>query len=161
GGVPSQPKGSEKQPEEDVKLIRPAKAALEQMIEAMSNGNYGKVVDLTHPRLVEKEGGRERMTANMKWVMEDTNSNGFTGGASTVGEANQLLRTPKGVFVVFPISTELTGMGGKVAYTSVAVGISEDGGKTWTFVSNPPAVKKHLPDLLPDKLQFPDVLTSY
>jgi len=42
---------------------------------------------------------------------------------------------------------------------SVVVGISEKGGKAWTFVSNPPAVRKH--DFLPEKLQFPDVPTVY
>jgi RNA polymerase sigma factor (sigma-70 family) len=153
-----------KRPEEELQLIRQAKTKLEEMNAALSKGDFGKIVDLTHPRLVEKDGGREKMIATMKAVMEDTKSKGFSLRSSTVGAATQFLRTAKALYVVFPTATEITyrvppeiGLGGGTTSRSVVVGISENGGKTWAFVSNPAAVRKHLPDLLPETLRVPDV----
>jgi RNA polymerase sigma factor (sigma-70 family) len=145
--------------EEKAQLIRQARTKVEEMNEALSKGDFGKIVDLTHPRLVEKDGGREKMIATMKEVMEDTKFKGFSLRSSTVAEATQFLRTAKALYVVFPIATEMTGLGGKVTCRSVVAGISENGGKTWAFVSNPAEVKKHLPDLLPEALRVPDVPT--
>jgi hypothetical protein len=62
------------------------------------------------------------------------------------------------MFVLVPTATELmTGLG-KTTLHSLVVGISGDNGKTWRFVTgDPAAIRKNLPDLLPEDMKLPSL----
>jgi hypothetical protein len=131
------------------------KAKIEEMNQATWKREYAKVVDLTHPHLVEKEGGREKMMAMRKWVMDRTT--GVALRSFKVAEPKVFLVTPKGLFVVVPTSTEVAIRGlGKTTTHDLFVGISWDNGKSWRLVhGNLTAIRKHLPDLLPEGINLP------
>jgi len=157
--APAERAGKEK--ERDAKALfsdlkERVRAGVEEMNQALWKGEYGKVVDLTHPELVEMEGGREKAMATMRRLMNESKSKGMALRSFKVGEPKAFLVTSEGMFVAVPTSTEVAlGLGKRTAH-SLNIGISGDGGKTWKFViGDPAALKKHLPDLLPEELSLP------
>src|SRR6266852_9396370 len=85
------------------------------------------------------EGGREKLMATMKRVMDESKSKGMAFRSFKVGEPKGFLVTPKGIFVAVPTSTEVSLALGKTTMHALVIGVSEDGGKTWRLVSGDPA----------------------
>lgn len=48
---------------DDADVKRVAKAKVEEMHNALIKGDFATVADLTHPKLVKREGGRDKMIA--------------------------------------------------------------------------------------------------
>lgn len=130
-----------------------------EIVAAIKKEEYAKVVDLTYPKLVELVGGRERMLAELEASMKQLKQKGYSFKSIEVGEPGEILTEGKNTFAVVPTTTEMAAPEGKIVLESYLLGISSDGGKTWTFVDGNGISAAEKRDLilpkLPAKLELP------
>ena len=122
--------------------------------------DWAKVVDATHPRVIELAGGKDKMIELVAAGMKKISAQGFTFKEYKVGTAQAPVAGGKTVYVVVPTSLEIAGPGAKIVTDSYLLAISDDGGKTWAFadgagLSDPAKQKTVFPDL-PQELKLPD-----
>lgn len=101
---------------------------------AVKSGDFGKVVDLTYPKVIEVIGGRERMTTLMEAGLKQMKEQGFAFRSYRIAEPSEILTEGENTFIVVPTTVEMTVPGGKAVARSYLLGISVDRGKTWKFV---------------------------
>jgi len=134
---------------EQAKLV--AKAVLE--------GDYAKVADSTHPKVVEIMGGREKMIETTKTIMKSLKDQGISINSHSVGKAETPVVDGKFTYLVIPTTMVLKTEGMKITVESYLLGMSTDGGKTWLFVDGSgmdnPMVKDKVFPKLPDGLKLP------
>jgi hypothetical protein len=134
------------------------KGKVEEMNRALLKEEYGKVADLTHPKIVKMMGGREKMVAAMKLGTADMKSKGFSIRSVKVDDPSDPVAAGSDLFAVLPFVIEMTAPGGKILQKSFVIGVSSDEGKTWVFVNgdvDTKQVKQILPNL-PDQLKRPE-----
>ncbi len=141
----------------DAKLQQLVKSKVEAMNTALLRGDYAKFADLTHPKLVEQSGGREKMIATMKDTMEGLKSRGIVFRGAKVDPPMEFASADGEMFTVVPFSLEITVPGQKITQRTFVVGVSGDRGQTWTFINGDVGeaqVKLLLPNL-PKELKLP------
>jgi len=141
----------------DAKVRQLVKGKVEELHQALVKQEYAKVADLTHPKVIEEHGGRQKMIATVKATMQQLNESGFTFRVVKVELPTAFARAGNDTSVIAPLTLEATGLGFKVTQKTFLVGVSSDQGKTWTFINGDlgeAAVRKLLPDL-PKKLTLP------
>ncbi len=135
-----------------------AQRKAEEAAQATIKGEYGKLADLTHPKVVEEMGGRERMIGVMKTGLKEMEAKGFEFRSAKVGETAQVVADGDTMYAVVPLDLEMKAPGGYLAVKSFLLGVSPDKGKSWTFINGDKAhdatVKKFLPNL-PAELKLP------
>jgi hypothetical protein len=135
-----------------------AQRKAEEVAQATVKGEYGKLADLTYPKVVEEMGGRDRMIAVLKNSLQEMNKKGFEFRSAKVGKTAQVVAGGDSLFAVVPFDLEMKVPGGSLAVKSFMLGISPDKGKTWTFINGDKvqdgSVKKMLPNL-PAELKLP------
>ena len=144
-------------PSGDVKLPQLVKSKVEAMNTALIRGDYAKIADLTHPKVVEENGGREKMIATMKDAMEGVKSKGIAFRGGKVDPPTGFASAGGEMFTVVPFSLELTMPGQKITQRTFVIGVSGDRGQTWTFLNGDlgeAQVKLLLPNL-PKELKLP------
>src|SRR5438045_2512650 len=62
---------------DDTDIKKTAKAQAEESQAALIKGDFGKLADLTHPKLVEKMGGKEKMVAYLTTEMKKMKEMGY------------------------------------------------------------------------------------
>jgi hypothetical protein len=135
-----------------------AKGKVEEMNNALIKEDFGKVVDLTHPKVVELLGGREKMIAVMESGTKDMKAKGFAFRSAKVDDPTNLVTAGSDQFVVVPFLLEMKAPGGKLLQKSFVIGVSSDKGKSWSFVNGDMDIKKvkeFLPNL-PEDLKLPE-----
>jgi hypothetical protein len=136
------------------------KKLVQEMIDDTLAGKYAKVIDKTYPGVVKLLGGREQAIQTTETVMKQIADQGFKIKSYTFGEPGELIAGEGNTFVIIPTKLEMTFAQGKVISESYLLGISPDGGKTWTFadgagLETKEARDKSLPKL-PEKLKLPE-----
>jgi hypothetical protein len=134
------------------------KGKVEELNRALIKEEFGKVADLTHPKIVMMMGGREKMVATMESGTADMQSKGFSIRSVKVEDASDLVAAGSDLFAIVPFTIEMTAPGGKILQKSFVIGVSGDEGKSWVFVNGDvdiKQVKKVLPNL-PDELKRPE-----
>jgi hypothetical protein len=117
------------------------------------------LADLTHPKVMEPLGGREKFVAAAKELMKKIKDAGVTITSFKIGEPADPVRGDKEVFVVVGTTIEINTPKGKATGTSCLLGVSADGGKTWRFVDGAPGsakTRKMFPDL-PKSVALPKI----
>lgn len=103
-------------------------------LEALDKGEFEKFADLTYPVVVEKVG-RKTIISMMKQVM-DENAKVFETFALRMSEPGTITAIDDQLFGVVPFRLEGTTFEQhKVVTYSCMVGVSNNKGKNWTFVS--------------------------
>jgi hypothetical protein len=141
----------------DAKLQQLVKSKVEAMNTALLRGDYAKIADLTHPKVVEESGGREKMIATMKDTMEGLKSRGIVFRGAKVDPPTEFASADGEMFTVVPFSLEITTPGQKITQRTFVIGVSGDRGQTWTFINGDlgeAQVKLLLPNL-PKELKLP------
>jgi len=145
---------------DDAEIKKTAKAKAEECQNALIKGDYEKFADLSHPKVVEAGGGRKKMIESLAAEMKKLKADGVVFKSATMADASDPIAVGKELYIAVPFTLEIKVPDGRVTTKSALVGISNDGGKTWTFFdANPGAnsrdmLKKSFPDL-PDKLPLP------
>lgn len=126
--------------------------------QATVKGDFARLVDLTYPKLVAMAGGREMMISFLEKDSRESKSQGMELLSMTCSSPIQIETVGKETFAILPIVLKLKVPEGTLLAKSSMIGITEDSGKTWTFVSadssNPKMMKALFPEAA-DKLKIP------
>ena len=133
------------------------KEKVEELNAAVIKEDNSKIVDLTHPKIVEMIGGREKMIAVLEAGNKDIKAKGFSFRLSKVDEPSEPVAVGTDQYVVVPFLLEMKAPGGRLLQKSFVIGVSSDAGKSWTFANGDLDIAKLklvLPKL-PDELKVP------
>lgn len=129
-----------------------------ELIDALLRKDLDRFIDLTHPKVVELGGGREKMRATMKQQLEQTEAEGVAVLASSIGTPTQVIHDSGSIYVVMPNTLKVKAQAGTFQTESTLIGVSGDNGVNWTFVDasgkDDGELKKILPGVA-DKLNVP------
>lgn len=139
------------------KAVEQAKA----MSKAFFEEDYAKVVDATHPRLVEILGGREKWLDTMKAEVQKVKDMGVKFKSPTIGKPGDPVVDGKTAYLVIPTSGEMTTPDETIISESYLLGMTTDAGKTWVFVDGVGISRQVIRDMifpkLPDGLKLPEL----
>jgi hypothetical protein len=146
------------QPADNAALKQTAKAKVEEINAALIKEDFGKIVDLTHPKLVELLGGRDKAIAKVEAATKEMKAKGFTVRSGKVEEPSEPVAAGNELYIVVPFQLEMKAPGGRMLIKSFSIGVSNDQGKSWTFLNGDQElaqVKQMLPNL-PEALKLPE-----
>jgi len=103
---------------------------------ATIDGDFNRVIDYTYPKVVEMGGGREKMLAFIKKDSVQNKADGVAYLSVEIGEPSQIEKIESQIFAVLPMKLTMKSQDGKFIGESALVGISDDGGKNWKFISS-------------------------
>ena len=97
-------------------------------------GDYKKFVTFVYPKIVRIAGGPDAMIEMIAGGMRDTEAKGFKVISYDVREPAPAVRIGQGLYAIVPTKMRMQSPHGVIASESFMIGISSDGGDTWTFV---------------------------
>ncbi len=139
-------------------LKEKAKGQVEEINRALINEDFAKILDLTHPRVAELAGGRDKMISMMESSLKEMKAQGVTFRSSKVYAPREPVKAGSHLYIVVPFLLEPKVPGGKLLRKSYVIGVSNDQGKSWVFVngnSDVNKLKRILP-ALPAQLKLPE-----
>lgn len=129
-----------------------------ELNDALLRKDYDRFLDLTHPKVVELGGGREKMRATLKTQLEQTEAEGVKVLSSSIGSPTQVLHDAGAIYAVMPNTLKVKAQAGTFQTESTLIGVSADNGVNWTFVDaggkDDGELKKVLPEVA-DKIKVP------
>jgi hypothetical protein len=134
---------------DDADAKKNARTQAETIQNTLIKGDYGKLADLTHPKAVEKFGGRDKMVALLEKEMKGLADRGTVLSSVKVFEPSQPAAAGKELYITVPFSLVIKVPGGRLLTKGVLLGVSEDQGKTWRFIDCSPGAKT-IKNLFPD-----------
>jgi hypothetical protein len=138
---------------DDADIKKAAKAQAEESQTALIKGEFEKLVDLTHPKLVENLGGKKKMVAHLTIEMKKMKEEGYEFKSVKVSDPGDPVRAGKELYIGIPFTLEMRVPGGRLLGKSMFIGVSKDDGKNWVFLDANPLkdereqLKKLLPNL--------------
>ncbi len=137
-------------------------AQAEESSRAFMEGNFERLADFTHTKVVELMGGREKMAEFVRKGMADMKAEGFeTLSYAPAAEPTQVLREGRQLYAILPARLRMKTPGGAVFISeSFMIAVSADDGKNWRFVSGASVDATKLKLLMPevaDKFKLPAV----
>lgn len=148
-----------------LQAAEPSKAEVKKMAEGLAAatlaGEFEKVIDATHPKVVKTLGGRAKAIEKIGGMLAELKEQGVAFKSYAVGEAGDFQTEGENTFTVLPTSAELTSPAGLIRTKSFLLGVSPDGGATWTFIDGAGLKDKDdesrvLLPKLPEKLVLPE-----
>jgi hypothetical protein len=127
------------------------KATAEESHRAFLHGDYGRMADLTYPRVVARIGGREAFIKAMRKSIDEIEADGFSLDTMIVRLPTRILTTKRRMYAVVPYDLILLTPDGRLLQESIMLGVSEDGGRSWTFVDVNTQSEKMLQGVFPDE----------
>lgn len=126
------------------------KAEGESCAKALLTGNYERVVDLTHPRVVKASGGRKKVIETLRNGLAELRRDGFDFHKVTFGKALDPVKV--GAFLVSRLSQTVVMKtpSGQLQRQTSLMALSEDGGKTWVFADLGQITKKQFGEFFPE-----------
>lgn len=113
------------------------KTQAEVIGEATLQGDFAKVVEFTHPRLIETFGNKEKLLASIKSEFEQIKKEGFAFESYKIENASEIKTVEKDLFAILPmILTIKIPDGRKARQESALIGISSDNGANWKFINS-------------------------
>lgn len=112
------------------------KMQAEDVAKATLQGDFVKVVDYTHPKITEKLGGREKMVAFLKQDSQQMKADGFEIASVEIGEIKKVEKVENELFALISMKMIIKAPNGKGVSESSIVGISNDNGENWKFISD-------------------------
>jgi len=129
-----------------------------EVSDAFARKDYARFADLTYPKVIEMVGGREKMLAELNRQLKEMESEGVVLISSTSGAPTQFLHDSGSIYAVLPMTLKAKAQDGIFQAESTMIGISSDGGATWTFIDAGGKDQSELKKLLPnvaDRLSLP------
>ena len=144
---------------EEAAIRKHVKKLAQEIGVATLKGDWAKVIDRTYPPVVAFMGGRKKAIKATEEGMDAIKAQGIKFKKFKIGEPGEFQFEDGNTFVVIPTDNEMTFPGGKIIGKGYLLGISSDGGKTWTFadgtgIANKNTREKVLPKL-PANLKLP------
>ena len=101
---------------------------------AMQKGEFEKVAELTHPKVIEILGGKKKAAETMASVMDEMETQGLSIADYTVGSVSEIVTDNDNQFAIVRTTMKMNCPKGILTQNSFLVAISSDKGKSWTFV---------------------------
>jgi hypothetical protein len=135
------------------------KAQAEELGQAIVANDHERIVDGTHPKIIEKAGGRDQMIALLEFNAQQMKSNGSTIQSVSFDTPADLAEGGAELFGIIRYSLVMTVRGRQANQRFFLIGVSEDGGRIWKFVDGGQAdlakVRKLFPNF-PGQLRLPE-----
>src|SRR5204862_5262728 len=116
---------------------------------ALTSGNYARLVELTYPKIVEMIGGRDKMIETLRRGSEDMKAHGSAILGAEVSEPKEVVTVGDRQFAILPMTVRVRVPDGTLRSTGFLIAVSEDHGKTWTFIDGA-GLKEKLAQVLPE-----------
>ena len=144
-------KGSAATPEQ-------VRAKAQECADAMLKGDYAKVVDLTHPKLVAGVGGRQKMIDILAEGVAQAKAHQSALVSYKAQAPSEILGSGLDLVAVVPTALEMKTPKGTVKQSEYVLAVSSDAGRNWTFVDGggltPETLKSVVPNP-PKELKLP------
>lgn len=132
----------------------------EQIAQATKEMENEFVIDRTYPKLIEFAGGRNKLLEILNKALEPMKSQGITIADYKISRDVKIRNAGRNIFVVVPTVLDLNYQGRITRTDSFLLAISEDAGRTFTFLDGSGAAKnrsmlKRLLPNLPDDFEIP------
>jgi hypothetical protein len=146
---------------EDDSLLRLAvKIKVEEAGKALFAGDYENLFNLTHPKVQQIMGGRDKFIAHMSQEMKAMEADGLKFAAMETNEPERIVKVGNQMFAIVPIKLRLQTPKGIFVQEAFDVGVSDNKGKTWLLIGGSGnGGKESFRRLFPmaaDKLNFPE-----
>ena len=135
------------EPAAEVEQVR---AKAQECADAMLGGNYAKVADLTHPKVVAEVGGKQKMVDALNKGVQQMKAQRFAITGYTVSAPGEVVGAGADRFAVVPTALEMKTPTGKLKQKSYLLGVSGDGGRSWTFVDGSELNEERLRTVAPN-----------
>ncbi len=126
--------------------------------DATVQGDYQALADLTHPKILELMGGRDKMIELLTGQMAKFKEEGFLMESLTISGPGGIEKQEANLYAVVPTTLKMTIPGGTLTSNSYLIGVSADDGKTWTYIDGSPGaetIRGIFPEL-PQSLELPE-----
>jgi hypothetical protein len=111
------------------------KAGADLITKASLQGDYETLIDHTYPKAIAMSGGRGAMLEIVKKEMEAMKQNGRGFKFASCGEPGPVYQSGKELHSVVPQYIEMLYKDGYLSFNTSMLAISNDEGKTWSFLS--------------------------
>jgi len=112
--------------------------------------NYTAILEYTHDRVIEKNGGKEKMLGALELGIAGMKARGMKLLEAKVGDPQPPVKVGTWLVSVVPQTVILEVRDKKVTQGSHLFGMSSDGGKTWKFIDVGPLNEVQLYGLFPE-----------
>jgi hypothetical protein len=126
------------------------KTQAEEVSQAVIKGDFKKLADMTHPKIVSQLGGKEQLIDASEKAMQSMKSLGFELKGISVGTALEPVESNKELYSVIPFSISLTKIKEEITRESFYIAVSSDKGKKWTFLDGSQLSETNIKQVLPD-----------
>lgn len=103
--------------------------------QASLTGDDDRVVALTYPKLIELMGGREEFLANSDAIRSEMESQQLRVLSATAEDAKDIIEVNNQIYAIVPVAIRMRAPEGVLTGRSFMIGVSEDRGENWKFVS--------------------------
>lgn len=124
------------------------KAQAEKMAAALVKADYETFVSYTHPDVIKKSGGKQKMAEMIK-----TGIGELEIISVDIGTPSDTVRVKNEIQATIPVTNKIKVKGGYLAGNSTLVAISKDDGNTWYFIEAGANTVQQL------RMSFPSVST--
>lgn len=111
-----------------------ALATMQRLVDAVRIGDAKAVVNLTHPKVHELAGGREKILSVLTETFLSAKITGHTLDRVVIGKPSALGRDGKQIFLFVPYIGVSSNNERSTTIEAFYLGISADDGDTWRFV---------------------------
>jgi hypothetical protein len=125
-----------------------------QLEDALSRKDYGKVIDLTYPKVIEVAGGRDKMLTETTREVQSMEAEGVTIISSSYGSPKQFVTDASGIYALIPVVSKVKATDGVFQTEGCLIAVSTDGGQNWTFVDASGKDQTELKKVLPNIEKF-------
>jgi hypothetical protein len=118
----------------DAEMKAAAKAQANDCAQAYFRQDYDAFAAKMYPKLLEMSGGKENLIRTLQDGRKQMLAEGGDIRSATIGDVTQLKESHSQEFAIVPETLEISMREGTLTAESYMLGISDDGGKTWTFL---------------------------
>jgi hypothetical protein len=105
-----------------------------KMGQSLLIGDYKTFANYNNSRMLKLMGGEEKMTAALVKSIGDMKIKGIYIKSITFDEPSKIVKSGKELQSTIAQHTEVSTTQGRAVSTSTLIALSEDNGKTWTFL---------------------------
>lgn len=134
------------------------RAGAQECADALLNGDYKKLIERTHTRIVQEMGGPEQAVAFVAEGIEAMKADGITMESVTIGDPSEPVAHEAMVAAIVPQNIILNTPKGRFRKEGHLLAISEDGGATWSYMDTGTLNEQMLQDYFPalaDQIKLP------
>jgi hypothetical protein len=149
-------------------LMLPASCSMQRRVQkqanelamAMQDKKYETTARLTHPKIIEMLGGKAKYIEILQTGHEEMNKIGYGYESIILDNPSAIVKAGKELHCIIPETITMRFSGGRVISKSALLGVSNDKGKTWTFIETGMLIENNLKTILPDYnplLKIPEI----